>query len=567
MKTIITFVFTFLLCLPLGVLQAQSHADENDDKQSFDEDNFGDRLGKEIEQAVEHITRRWDDRWEKSQHTTTSDTLNEEQQQRLTLSEIEDAPGTHVYSTNMVIKDSEVVDNNVVVKHGDLTVYGMIHGNVLVVGGDLQVKSHGKITGDVRVIDGNIVKEDGAVIEGFEDKMSSAAKPYRETRKYISRSSRSFDVPWALEQTEFSSFIFRYNRVESVFLGLGSDKKYYWDGQRQWNAYGSLGWGFKSHTWRGNLGLSRQFAFSDDGAQSILEFGGEGYTLTDTKDPWKISRMENTIAALIFHEDYRDYFERYGYTLHAAYYTQHNDFKSELQIAYAADHYDSLTNKVDWAFFGGDKHFRDNPLIVPGKMRSVMFSGGLTTVSKTSKGPKGWTIFGSAEIAKKDWSGDFDFERYVVDVRRLQPLGTYDNINVRLRAGTSGGTLPQQKTFELGGLGTLNAYSFNELSGNRMLLINAEFVVNGNILDDLDFWPTWLFQHFNFILFTDAGFITDAATTASVTTGFDTMTWNDFKHDFGVAVGNRSGSFRIGVAWRTDHPEPAQFVLRIDRPF
>ena len=45
------------------------------------------------------------------------------------------------------------------------------------------------------------------------------------------------------------------------------------------------------------------------------------------------------------------------------------------------------------------------------------------------------------------------------------------------------------------------------------------------------------------------------------------MTWNDFKHDSGVAVGNRSGSFRIGIAWRTDHPEPAQFVLRIERPF
>ena len=341
----------------------------------------------------------------------------------------------------------------------------------------------------MRVIDGNIVKEDGAVIEGFEDKMSSAAKPYRETRKYISRSSRSFDVPWALEQTEFSSFIFRYNRVESVFLGLGSDKKYYWNGQRQWNAYGSLGWGFKSHTWRGNLGLSRQFAFSDGDVQSILEFGGEGYTLTDTKESaGKFHHGKHDCGAYISMKIIAITLERYGYTLHAAYYTQHNDFKSELQIAFLSDRYDSLTNKVDWAFFGGDKHFRDNPLIVPGKMRSIMFSGGLTSVSKTSNGPKGWTLFGSAEIARKNWGGEYDdFERYVIDVRRLQPLGTYDNLNVRLRAGSSGGTLPQQKTYELGGLGTLNAYPVNELSGNRMLLMNAEFVVNGSILDDLDF--------------------------------------------------------------------------------
>jgi hypothetical protein len=566
MKFMISFVFTVFLCIPLGMLQAQSQSDENDDKQSMDDGSFGDRLGREIEQAVEHITRRWDDRFEKHQPAAISDTSNE--RQRLTISEIEDAPGTRVYSANTVINDSEVVDHNVVVKNGDLTVYGLIHGNVLVVGGDLQVKSHGKITGDVRVIDGNIVKEDGAVIEGFENKMRSDSKPYREIRKHISSSLRSFDVPWASEQTDFSNFLFRYNRVESVFLGLGSDKKYYWNGQRYWNAYGSLGWGFKSHTWRGNLGLSRQFAFSDGSAQSILEFGGEGYTLTDTKDPWKISQCENTIAALVFHEDFRDYFERYGYTLHAAYYTQQNDFKGEFQIAYLADHYDSLTNKVDWALFGGDKHFRENPLIGPGKLRSVLFSGGVTTVSKTANGPEGWTLFGSVEIARKDWGGDYnDFERYVIDVRRLQLLGTYDNLNIRFRAGTSGGTLPQQKGYDLGGLGTLNAYPVNFLSGNRMLLMNAEFVVNGNILDELDFWPTWLLSHFNFILFTDAGFVCNVASTASVTNGFDTMTWNDFKHDFGIAVGNRSGSFRIGIAWRTDHPEPAQFVLRIERPF
>ena len=97
--------------------------------------------------------------------------------------------------------------------------------------------------------------------------------------------------------------------------------------------------------------------------------------------------------------------------------------------------------------------------------------------------------------------------------------------------------------------------------------MNAEFVLNGTILDDIDFWPTWMFKHFNFILFTDAGFIDNVASSASITNGFDTMTWNDFKHDFGVAVGSRSGSFRIGLAWRTDHPEPVQFVLRIERPF
>ncbi len=69
------------------------------------------------------------------------------------------------------------------------------------------------------------------------------------------------------------NFIFRYNRVEGVFLGLGSEKKYYWDGERNWNMYGSAGWGVKSHTWRGNLGLARQFAILTNEGSGIIEFG------------------------------------------------------------------------------------------------------------------------------------------------------------------------------------------------------------------------------------------------------------------------------------------------------
>ncbi|HVN47433.1 MAG TPA: polymer-forming cytoskeletal protein, partial [Bacteroidota bacterium] len=198
MKTILILILTFLFCVPWAPVKAQTETEN--DKQLFDDDGLGDRLGKEIERAVEHITSRWDDQLEKRQHQGSDDTLTEPQQ-RLTLPEIEEAPGTHIYSAGTVINDSDIIDNNVVVKNGDLTVYGLIHGNVLVVGGDLQVKRHGKITGDVRVIDGNILKEDGAVIEGFEDKISSEAKPYRETHKHISRSSRAFDVPWASEQT------------------------------------------------------------------------------------------------------------------------------------------------------------------------------------------------------------------------------------------------------------------------------------------------------------------------------------------------------------------------------
>jgi hypothetical protein len=124
-----------------------------------------------------------------------------------------------------------------------------------------------------------------------------------------------------------------------------------------------------------------------------------------------------------------------------------------------------------------------------------------------------------------------------------------------------------QKAFELGGLGSLNAYPFKSEFGNRMLLMNAEYIVNGSLLDDLDFWPTWIFRHVNFLLLADVGMTRLVPASYSASEGFDRITWGELKHDLGFGFANRNGSFRIGMSWRTDVKEPARFVLRFARPF
>ena len=543
-------LLTLLLLIPLFSLNAQSI-------QTNDEDDDEDEVGREINRFVDRITKRLDPR-EGDEWYSNEDTLSQEQSEKEKTSK--------TFSGDKVIEESETIQGDLVVKGGDLTVYGRVDGDVMVVGGDLLVKSTGRITGNARVINGSIQKDDGGIIEGYEDKTSAEKASYRESRRRFTRSGRSFEVPW-IDEAYFDNFILRYNRVESVFLGISTPKKYYWDGERGWNAYGSLGWGFKSHTWRGNIGLSKQFAFSTNEGNNIFEFGAEGYSLTDTKDTWAITLHENTIAAFFFHDDFRDYFERNGYSLHAAYYTKHDYLKTELQAAYLADTYDSMTNKVEWALFGGDKLFRPNPAINPGKMRSALITGGLTTISKTNDGPEGWSVFSSVEFARKIYGGIFEFDQYIIDIRRLQPLGRYDNFNIRIRAGSASGTLPIQKTYELGGIGTLEGYPLKSEVGNRMLLINAEFIINGRFLDDLDFWPTWLFRNFIFILTSNSGFTRSVSASASAIDGFGGIGFDDFKHSFGFALGNRSGSFRIGMAWRTDYPAPAQFILRFNRPF
>jgi len=471
---------------------------------------------------------------------------------------------TLTYEGNVVIEEGDTVEANVVVKAGDLTVYGTIVGDALVVGGDLYVEEGGHITGNAKVINGEVIKDEAGRIDGYIDKTSSTANSYRETEKKFTRSSTRLNANWVSETTNLDNFIFRYNRVEGLFLGLGSDKRYYWDGQKSYSTYGSFGYGFKARGWRGNLGLSRQFTFNDG---QLIEVGVEGHNVTDTKDNWIIGLSENTAAAILIHEDYRDYFRRTGFAVNAGYAIQQDYVTGQVRAEYLIDDYKSMENRTEWSIFGGNKKFRFNPPIDEGKMHSILTSAGLSTVTKTLYGPEGWSIFATAEFADRDFGGDFNFNQYVLDVRRYQPLGRYENLNLRLRVGTTEGTVPAQKVFEIGGLSTLNAFPFKSDAGNRMILANAEFIINGDFLGDLAFWPSWLMRGINFIVLGDAGLVRSELPAATWTEGFGTMKLSDFKHDLGVGVASRSGSFRLAFVWRTDRAEPARFIFRFARPF
>ncbi len=106
--------------------------------------------------------------------------------------------------------------------------------------------------------------------------------------------------------------------------------------------------------------------------------------------------------------------------------------------------------------------------------------------------------------------------------------------------------------------GRLPAFGFNEFPGdtlgaNRMLLMNAEYILNGDFLGDLDFWPSFIMRHVNLILVADAGLVRTASAETSPFSGFGGIKWNEFRSDLGFGISNRSGSCRwAGCGGRTE---------------
>jgi hypothetical protein len=552
-------------CALFVMATAEAQSTKKETAENDKHESLGQRIGIIVEDVIDKLEREFSGRPDEPVlHKNLLKQVREPQSSDDLLTKV-DEDSNLTYRGNTTIQRGDTLNTNVIVKGGDLTIYGYINGDVLVIGGDVYLRDGAYVGGNIKVINGEVNKDDDAIVVGYIDKSSTKKeKSYREEEKNFRRASTKLNAIWVNETTNLDNFIFRYNRVEGLFLGAGSEKRYYWDDQRSYSLYGSVGYGFKSHHWRGNLGLSRQFAF-DDG--QLVEIEAEGHSLTDTKDDWLIGVHENTAAAILIHEDYRDYFRRDGYGINIGYATQRDYITGQLKVGYLADEYKSMENQTEWSLFGGNKQFRPNPAIDDGKMRSILTTAGFSTATTTIYGPEGWSMLATAEIADKDLGGLFTFNRYVVDIRRYQPLGRYDNLNIRVRVGSSEGALPLQKTFEIGGLGTVQGYPFKGEMGNRMILMNAELIVNGDFLGDLSFWPSWLMRGINFLVLTDAGLVRTVDNGALWTSGFDGVRLSEFRHDVGAGIASRSGAFRMAFVWRTDRSEPARFIFRFSRPF
>jgi hypothetical protein len=370
----------------------------------------------------------------------------------------------------------------------------------------------------------------------------------------------SFPIfPW---ESVNENLLFRYNRVEGLFLGLNYPQKYYWNDQRL-SLFASGGYGFAVHQWRGGIGGAHQFGFENN----IIEVGAEVHSLTDSRDQWIIGVGENNLAALFLRDDYRDYFEREGFSIWTGLYKRWRLSDLQFQIAYLNDQYSSLGRNTNWSIFGTDKIFRENPAINEGRSKSILATLKFHSTQSRRIFTTGWSFSAGAEIAGKSLGGIFDFNSYVVDLRRYQPIGRYGNFNIRLRAASATGDVPYQKSFELGGLGTIPVFGFKEFFGNRMLLANAEYIINGKMLDDVEFFPSWLLGNLNLFIFADAGYTAIANPGDSFIKGFNDINSSTIHSDWGFGIGSRDAKFRLGFAWRTDKSEPAKVFIRLNRPF
>lgn len=474
---------------------------------------------------------------------------------------------------DVIIEADERIVGDVVIMKGSAVVKGEIDGDIVAIFGNIELDSTGYVMGDVVSVGGKIYREKDSYVGGDvvqttwtgarvndtdfddEDRREDRWHDWDHHRWYSSRETRWDDEDYI---EDIDNGLFRYNRVEGLFLGVQVPKNQWLENSRHHvKIYGHAGYGFKSKRGLYQVGLERwifdEFRFS---------VGIETHDMLDTEDKWVIPEMENSLAALFLREDFRDYYRRSGTSAYAIQnITRHFRVKAGLR----KDRFYSMTNKTNWSIFGGDKKFHQNPAVDELEFKSIFAHVGLDTRDHLLYPNEGWFINVNGEFARPEVNknSNIDFDRLTIDLRRYQPIGYGENLDFRFRLGTSRGLLPIQYLYDLGGISSLRGYDYKEFKdGDRMVLGNVEYRIYGSFFDLFDF------SELNIILFADAGWVWTARDNSALDKSFDYIRWDDMMTDVGVALSNYEGNVRVNFAQRLDdRDKPVVITFRISKAF
>lgn len=296
-----------------------------------------------------------------------------------------------------------------------------------------------------------------------------------------------------------------------------------------------------------------------------LFLGAEAHDVTTSDDLWRITSVEQTLVSVGFKNSFRDYYRRTGAQLFGVLRAGDN---SEFSAIARWDRHQPLENVTGYSFFRDEASFRPPLPVLDRRINALVLGYTFDTHSLSAAGSRATyqrhlkdNLYGSprtrrpgvriewtSEIAGRALEGDATFERHILNARGHVPVSR-TLLSARGLFGFSNGTLPVERLFAVGGIGSVHGYGFKESGGGTgMTLLNVEYAVH---LSDREHRSGGL----SVFGFYDAGRVTTPLRKSA-----------DWLHGVGFGVG--SGSVRLEVGFRAnDIPRSRQILLRLSPAF
>lgn len=325
----------------------------------------------------------------------------------------------------------------------------------------------------------------------------------------------------------------RYNRVEGLFTGyqikLSPPR---WQGS---SIFAQTGYGIQSEGFR--------WAMGGEWVQEKYHVKLSVFDKTATYDQDVIKTGENSLFAILYKGDYRDYFRaKNGFEIHSTYALKPRTYLWGSLTAYT---FENMPVATHWSLFRLNSRFRNNPTITPGKIGILKLGARYDTRRKAPRFLNAWHLFATFERGFRE----FIYNGVQVGLTRYQKtIWGNQAFIVQARLGTRDHTA-EQFLFDLGGVGTLRGYDIKEFSGNRMLLASIDYLFRGDLFRHI---PIPAAHLFHVILFADTGWTQTQPRSTNLLNGFQNANLTDFKTDIGLGIGITERLFRLNIARRLD---------------
>ena len=269
-----------------------------------------------------------------------------------------------------------------------------------------------------------------------------------------------------------ASHLFRYNRVEGLYLGAGARLLPRDPRRNPWRAYGTAGWAFAEQTARGEIGARWGESVMRGGEGALpYGFGATAYRRLVDIQPFRPSYEWDwiyTFPAAIFGTDERDYYDATGVEVAAT--LRGGNWSGRLGARF--ERHDSVTVNTTRFLFGEAEEFGPLAGIEPGDQIALEASGGYTL------GPGAFGM-GSSLVARVNAEvgvADFDYTRLWAILSGRYRVGVV-TAAARVDAGSAWGGAPAQRLFRFGSMEGLRGYANNEFGGSSAMLARGRTTI------------------------------------------------------------------------------------------
>ncbi|HLP17871.1 MAG TPA: DUF5686 family protein [Bacteroidota bacterium] len=284
-----------------------------------------------------------------------------------------------------------------------------------------------------------------------------------------------------------------FNRVEGLHLGV--DHAFVRVGGLV-DLRAMLGYGTSDKVWKYSAGVTFPFGWEkrasvssgfSSASSSARQFaiGGDVYrTLGLLPEEKPYSFFSNSVAALVSKLDYYDYYEREGWKTALSY---HPMPVTSTSIEYKSEENRSLLQHTDYSILGRSRRYRQQPVIDDGHLRAVTVSLSYGQRLLLNFMPQAFVFDAGIEYADRGTlGGDYSYKRYTVSAQaKVRTMGADllfpQSLYIKASLGTSGGSLPLQRTFDIlsglggyGQIGTFKGLKPHEFQGDWFASLNLE---------------------------------------------------------------------------------------------